>query len=242
MLIAVINQASVVSNTEAQIMCSAIQKQFDLHFNPAWGNAVGSNQVKFYSDASKVPGYAWQIALQDASADPSLAGVLGYHTIEGDKISGIIFAKVVIDASGVVLYDAANPNNTSVASVLSHECLEAANDRYCNIYALGPQLKQGNLFAFEMCDPVENDSYIISVGNQKVSVSNFIFPSWINSQAGKANMPFDYMKKLTAPFTMSAGGYLVIMDAAGNQSQIFGEEFLEWKKTAKIRGRMTTKI
>lgn len=233
MLIAITNQSTMVSNADMETMCKAIQTQMTLHVAPAW--SMLSPTVSFYADATKVPGYAWNIVMQDNS---TVQGALGYHTEVSDKIDGYIFAGPVLDNKGVVLYDPSNPQNTSVASVLSHEVIEAFADRFCNLYAEGPTVKgsDGNeytQYAFELADPVESGSYVVNVGTIPVSVSNWIFPSWFNSQATTAlNMPFDYMKQLSAPFTMSAGGYIVVQQS-GNATQIFGEMMPQWKRNMK---------
>jgi len=66
------------------------------------------------------------------------------------------------------------------------------------------------------CDPVESDAYPIAVLDKPVMVSNFVLPAWFDAQASQG--PFDKMGKLTAPFTMTPGGYLVTM-VAGPSSE-----------------------
>jgi hypothetical protein len=43
---------------------------------------------------------------------------------------------------------------------------------------------------------------------------------------------FDYMGRLAAPFSMTAGGYLIRMKE-GKVTQIFGEEYPSWKLPGK---------
>jgi len=133
------------------------------------------------------------------------------------------------------LYDAQNPQNVSVSSVLSHEILEMVGDPYANFWCDGPVTPQGNHYALELCDPVQQDSYAINISTDAtkpswVSVSNFILPTWFDP-AGKNpdDFPFDYLHKLTAPFSMSKGGYLIVLQA-GQSSQIFGEHMPQWRK------------
>jgi hypothetical protein len=225
MLIAVLNTSTQASNNDVNIMCQAVQIQLDLHASPAWNQK--SPTIRFYPDKTHVPNYAWAVTIMDT---PDLAGALGYHDEVNGKINALIFTKPVIDNGGVVLFDPANPQNTSVSSVLSHEVLEMFGDRYANFWADGPSITQGNQYALELCDAVEGDSYEIDVNGTKVSVSNFLFPSWFNPQAkSPENMPFDYLKKLSAPFTMTKGGYLIVQSASGAQ-QVFGEEVPEYVK------------
>jgi hypothetical protein len=220
MLIAVINQSTRVTNADVDTMTKAVQKQMTLHVAPAWNQKTPT--VKFYADQTKIPGYAWVVTMLD---NYSQAGVLGYHSEDNDKVDAFIFASPVLDNGGVVLYDSNNPQNVSVASVLSHEVCEMFIDRFANEWADGPVITQGNQYAKELCDPVEADSYAVQVkvglSNVNVSVSNFIFPSWFNPQGDASNLPFDYLKKLTAPFTMTAGGYMIV-DTSSNEQQVFG--------------------
>jgi hypothetical protein len=229
--IAVVNQSTMVSNAQASLMCSAIQVQLDLHFLPAWGLKAAS--ISFYADATKVPGYAWLVSLLDNS---TVAGALGYHEEDSDKPDAFIFAQPVLSNGGAVLaFDASNPTQYTVSATLSHEVMEMIGDRFAGTFCQGPQIKEGNLYCFEMADAVEQLSYGISVSGSVVSVSNFLFPSWFNPEAvSPQNLPYDYLNQLTAPFTMAAGGYM-IMGTLGNEGQvtaktIFGEKVPQWKK------------
>jgi hypothetical protein len=231
MLIAVVNQSTLVKDADVVSMCSAVQTQLDLHVAPAWHQK--SATVRPYTNTAQIPGYAWIVNLLDNSTQ---AGALGYHSIDNDKIDAFIFASPVLSNSGVVLYDPSNPQNTSVSSVLSHEVLEMFGDRFANFWADGPAVSQGSEYALELCDPVENDSYAIDANGAMVSVSNFVFPAYFNYQATvKNNFPFDYLHKLQAPFGMTAGGYLIVRKA-GVASQIFAqdaEQMKGWRREMK---------
>jgi hypothetical protein len=221
MLIAIVNHSARVTNADVNLMTLAVQKQITLHAAPAWNQKTAT--IKFYADAAKVPGYAWRVDIFDS---PTIAGALGYHSEDNDVIDGFIFVNPVLDNGGVVLYDAHNPQNVSVSSVLSHEVLEMFGDRFASFWADGPRITQGSQYALELCDPVESDSYEIDVTVDavihKVSVSNFVFPSWFNPEGTfSLNAPFDYLKKLTRPFSMTPGGYMIVESAYGVK-QVFG--------------------
>lgn len=223
MLIAVINESTLVTNDQVNTMCQAIQVQLDLHVLPAWNMKAGS--IKFYADKTQVPGYAWIVSMLDNSTQ---AGALGYHAEDNDKVDGFIFASPVLSNKGVVLYDSTNPQNVSVASVLSHEVCEMVGDRFAAFWSDGPGVVASDgqtytEYALELCDPVEGDSYAITVNGTTVSVSNFVFPSWFNAEATTPlNLPFDYLGKLTKPFSMTPGGYMIVRQS-GNTQQVFGE-------------------
>ena len=231
MLIAVVNKSKLVTNDQVQMMTLAVQQQLNLHVAPAWNQKHPI--ITFYADATKIPGYAWIVNILDT---PDVANALGYHSEDNDKIDAFIFCQPVFDNGGVALYDASNPQNVSVSSVLSHEVCEMFGDRFANFWSDGPRITQGNEYALELCDPVEGDSYEIDVtfngATHKVSVSNFVFPAWFNQQATSKNMPFDYLKKLSKPFSMTSGGYMIVR-SAGRVQQVFGETMPEWKQEMK---------
>jgi hypothetical protein len=104
MLIAVINESTLVSNQDVDTMCKAIQIQLDLHVLPAWNMKSGT--IRFYADKTKVPGYAWVVSMLDNS---TVAGALGYHAEDNDVVDAFIFCQPVLSNGGVVLYDPNNP-------------------------------------------------------------------------------------------------------------------------------------
>jgi hypothetical protein len=231
MLIAVINESTLVSNADCNTMCQAIQVQLDLHVLPAWNMKSGT--IRFYSDKTKVPGYAWVVNMLDNSTQ---AGALGYHSLDNDLVDAFIFAQPVLGNGGVtMIFDPKNPGQYTVSATLSHEVCEMVGDRFANGYSTGTQIAQGSLYAQELCDPVENDSYGIMVGTTNVAVSNFVFPSWFNPEATPSrNMPFDYLNKLSAPFTMDAGGYMIVATLS-NEGQVtaqhlFSESMPQWRR------------
>ena len=231
MLIAVINQSTLVSNDQVNTMCQAIQIQLDLHVLPAWN--MKSATIKFYADKTTVPGYAWVVNMLDNSTQ---AGALGYHSLDNDGVDAFIFAQPVLSNGGVVMvFDPTNAGQYTVSATLSHEVCEMVGDRYANGFSVGTPISAGNLYAQELCDPVENDSYGIMAGTTNVAVSNFVFPSWFNSEAVPSeNMPFDYLKKLSAPFTMDAGGYMIVATLTNEgqitASHLFNEAMPQWRR------------
>jgi hypothetical protein len=230
MLIAVINQSTLVSNDQVNTACQAIQIQMTSHVFPAWNLAGGT--IKFFSDKTQVPNGAWLVSMLD---NPTQAGALGYHAEDNDVIDAFIFAGPVMQSGGVALYDATNPQNVSVSSVLSHEVCEMIGDQFASFWAEGPSIvaQDGETYseyALELSDAVEGNSYAIDLGNNNlVSVSNFVLPSWFNKEATAANAPFDYLGKLTAPFTMTEGGYMIVRQGNDVQ-QVFGDKVLPQKK------------
>ncbi len=138
-----------------------------------------------------------------------LAGALGFHT----ESSGVDYAEALpppMPAAGQPLD----------GTTTSHEVVETFGDPSCNAYVTGPS---GRRLARELADPVESDAYpiLVRIGpeTRQVMVSNFVLPSWFNGSGG----PYDYLKHLDAPETMTAGGYFEYLDGSGNSQQIFAD-------------------
>lgn len=233
MLIAVINQSTLVTNDQVATMVAAIQIQLDLHVLPAWN--MGQITITFYADQTQVPGTAWVVNMLD---DATQAGVLGYHTVYSDVVDAFVFAREIFNHGGTAMvFDPNNPGQYTVSATLSHEVCEMVGDVFANSFSLGPQIEQGNLYAQELCDPVENNSYAIEVNGQQIAVSNFIYPQWFNQEATLKDAPFDYLNKLIAPFTMDVGGYMIVA-SMNNEGQVtsraaFGEKMPQWKQDLK---------
>jgi hypothetical protein len=217
MLIAILNQSTLVTNEDATTMTQAIAAQIRLDVAPLWDRAPAA--VIFYTNPKDVPATAHGIALVDTIKDQP-KGVLGFHTEDqGGKLWGVVAAKPELDNGAQV-----TTGNWSVSSVLSHEVLEMFVDPNCNLWANDGK---GSAYSFEVCDPVEAPSYPVS----GISVSNFVTPSWFDPLA-PAGAQFDKLGQLTAPFSIVKGGY-VVYETAGQQQQKFGDEFPEWRKQMK---------
>jgi hypothetical protein len=145
-----------------------------------------------------------------------VADALGYHTDE----LGLIFARVLAE------------NNAESGP---HECCEESLDPDCSVWKPMPD---GREVAFESCDPVEGDHYLqdatVGTETRQIPVSNYVLPSYFDPN-GQA--PFDRMGKLTAPFTMTDGGYMAVRDAAGNETDVFADRNLHVEHGGE-RGRV----
>lgn len=127
-------------------------------------------------------------------------GALGYHDFSANVPLSKVFIKDC-EADGV-----------SWSSVVSHELLEMLVDPEGVLAAL--DYKTGRFYAFEICDPVQGQSYKLGDGN--IEVSNFVYPSWYSRDA---LAPYDQLRKLPAPFTLEADrqGYDSILDVSHTQ-------------------------
>ena len=208
-VINVIDKSTLLQQPDFDAMVEACKIQLDSHVASAWLKGTW-NIVKNQPESVGFP-----IVILD---DPDQAGALGYHTESpGGKMWGRVFVKPVLNNKGSMLH-----GSMSVSTVLSHEIIEAYCDPNVNLWA---NRSDGMLIAYEACDPVENDSYEITIKNgSKVSVSNFVFPAWFDPQSPQG-AKYDYMGKTIKPFSMSPGGYLVTMNPKNGQvKNIFGSK------------------
>lgn len=224
MLLAVLNKSKLVSDADALLMTIACDIQLRRDVAPAWG--MTPFDVKFYT--GKPPAKALKLVIFD---DADQADALGYHSDGPDGYPyGRVFTKPVLNAEGKAV---SGPG--SVASVLSHEVIELFGDPECNRWADG---LDGNSYAFELCDPVEGDTYDIMATNRKVSVSNFVLPAWFDQNPPKGSQ-FDFLGLLKKPFTMTKGGYVVYRsygkekDSFARLNLQYGAKYPEWKKPGK---------
>jgi len=221
MLIAILNQSTLVADADVATMTEAIATQVQFDVAPVWDRAPAA--VVFYTDPAAVPAAAHGIAIVDTIQNQP-TGVLGFHTEDqGAQMWGVVAAKPELDNGGQV-----TTGDWSVSSTLSHEVLEMFVDPNCNLWANDGK---GTAYSLEVCDPVEAPTYTVS----GVAVSNFVTPSWFDPLA-PATAQFDKLGLLTAGFSVLTGGYMVY-ESAGKEHQQFGNQFPNWRKEMKT-GRL----
>jgi len=222
-LLAVVNHSTKVSDADVATMTRACATQLRLHAAPLWG--LQPVPVIHYGPGHTPPPGAIVLAVMDNSDQE---GALGWHTEDPDGTQyGRIFAAPVLENGGDAL-----TKPLSVASVLSHEVLEWFVDPRCNGWW---DNGHGVLYAAEVCDPVESDSYTITVGKTHVTVSNFVLPAWGDPQG---HGQVDYLGKAPGPFAMTPSGYVITRKGA-TETQHFGEHYPSWRKATKpsVTGR-----
>lgn len=192
-LITFINGFTNISDEEVATYVRAQGVQFARDVAPIWGNCPA---VEF-DPGSRLPSVdavpAWLSDTLDVD------GALGYHD---EDETGLPYIKV------------ANIDGYDWRTTASHECLELKGDSPANIWALGPD---EDMVAYELGDPVEGDSYEID----GVPMSNFVLPAWFDPNASPGSR-LDFMGKLTKPFTMTPGGYLIVWTIRGQPTQQYG--------------------
>lgn len=190
--IAVKNISSVVSDDELSAALPAFQTQVSRDFAPVWGLDA---QLELVTKDQKTPPGAWLLLVCDNSDQ---AGALGYHDLSSTGTPlGKVFAKTE------ALYD----GNWTVT--FSHELLEMLADPNINLTAFDEA--NARLYAYEVCDAVEDDQFAYTIDG--VLVSDFVYPSWFEP-FGPAGAVYNYQKTVTAPFELLPGGYIGYFDIA----------------------------
>ena len=220
----VANQSTQIRDADARAMTAACAKQVAQHI--ALAHFVTPAPVLYLEQGAPLPGKQSRIiTVKNDLDDPN---ALGYHTEDGAAhIWGVVGTSAAMGQGAKAL-----TGPYSISSILSHEIAEMFMDPFCSAwYDSG----KGYLVAAEIGDPVQSDYYMLD----GVAVSNFVCGPWFNPMAAKGSR-FDYMGRLTAPFSMSKGGYWVQL-SGGRTTQKFGEEMPRWLCEQKMRTETRTR-
>ncbi len=160
--------------------------------------------VRGYATLDGLPGD--QIAAMSILDEVDEPGALGYH----DSNVGIPFGRCKVS------------KDPTDGTTLSHECLELRADPFCNLWL---PLPDGRKIAREICDPVQNDSYIVKVTigseTRNIWVSDFVLPAYFvpGSQG-----PYSFCDNVDEPFGVSknGGGWRLVRDERGNITSEYG--------------------
>jgi len=101
-----------------------------------------------------------------------------------------------------------------VSVTACHELAEMMVDPAINLWADGPN---GSLYAYEMCDAVEEDEFAID----GIAMSDFVYPAYFELFRKAKSAQFDYLNLLTRPFELRKGGYSLVRKS-DKITQIFG--------------------
>ncbi len=205
--VTIINACTVLKDSDIARIVPDLQTQVRRDFAPAWGIDA---DLSFCPKGKAPPKNSWWLSILDTS---DIAGDLGYHDFTGAGLPlGKVFAKSDLD------------NNTSWTATVSHELLEMLADPDINLCATVHRGAHANkLFAYEVCDPCEDDPYCYRIG--KTLVSDFVLPSWFESYHHKGAR-YDFRGHIKEPFQLLSGGYISVYDikAGGGWKQIDAEQ------------------
>ena len=196
--IAFINQSSIVSDQEALSVMNALQIQLTRDFFPVWGE--NATLVFFSRNQQPPPGY-WWLVISDSTESAEAAG---YHDLSTEGMPmGYIFARVLSELG------------LQWSNTASHELLEMVEDPGTNI-CVRRQDDKGDfaLYAYEVCDPCEDDQFGYMING--ILVSDFVFPSWFEDFKHPDGTQYDFMNYITAPFQILEGGFISVNEEYSN--------------------------
>ncbi|HVI07346.1 MAG TPA: hypothetical protein VND65_03530 [Candidatus Binatia bacterium] len=201
--ISVINESTVIADTDLSPVVIALQKQVSNDFRPMWG---ADAELNIISHGAQPPGGNWWLVLLD---DSDQANALGYHDLTNEGLPmGKVFAASDLKAG------------TSWTVTASHELLEMLGDPNINLTVFDQASNSaGTLYAYEACDACEDDSFAYTIDN--ILLSDFVYPSWFEGFRAEGSTQFDRMNKIKKPFQLLAGGYIGVYNvtAGGGWTQ-----------------------
>jgi hypothetical protein len=194
--------------------------QIERDFAPAWG--VAPREVRVGGSGDKI--HFFDSAHQ--------ADEFGWHIVDA---RGLPYAHVFVAGSLAAGSDWTSGSD-SVAATAGHEALEMLVDPAANEYAFDGFRR---LWAHEVCDPVQADSYRIVARGLRVPVTDFVLPAFFNPWA---QGPYDHLSILKAPFSLANGGYAVCQKAGASTERrgrrftvTFDPALPEQRRRAKLR-------
>lgn len=205
--ISVFNKATTALPFKLEDLVTAMQSYVDDFLYPVWGCMA---KLTLTDDAVKG---TWSMVFFDNADVP---GALAYHDEETHQPVAKVFVETTLN------------DGEDVGVSATHELAEMLVDAPINRYASAGDGE--TMFAYEVCDPVEDQSFLIN----GLQMSNFVLPSYFEPDPLGQTQKFDQMGSLTKPFTLTDGGYAVIT-RAGHFRQIFGSQGKATKRSTQDR-------
>ena len=193
--IACINKATRRPRRALGKLTAALQKCYDRHFLPVWGYPV-----KLYN--TKTP--SRPTGSSSISTTPKTPGV----------------SAITISPRGAAAHQGLRQDHARGQRAGQRHRLPRIvrdGDRP-DRQSLGGG-EDGTEYAYEMCDPVEEDTFLVD----GIQMSNFVYPAWFEPFKHPPGTKFDHLGLLKKPFTLTKGGY-VIVKKNGKVSEEFGSQ------------------
>jgi hypothetical protein len=191
--VSIMNDSTVLTDASVKKVAEALQTQVSRDFAPAWGIDA---TISFVPRPQHPPANSWWLVVLD---NTDQAGALGYHDTTNEGLPmGKVFAKTDLD------------NHLSWSVTLSHELLEMLGDPDVNLTTFIQHTpRTGKLYAYEVCDAVEDDQFGYAIGG--VTVSDFVLPAYFepDTAAHTPGVKFDFCGHLDGPVPrLLTGGYI----------------------------------
>ena len=196
-----INDATEDLGVDFDRLIAALQKYLDKHFVPIWGTPA--KLVKGKEPRSGT----WTLLFTDDqdSVKAKRQGWLGLHHLEGNPVAKV-FVKPL------------NDTGEKVSVAASHELAEMLVDPAISLWAIGPK---GLLYAYEVCDAVEEEEFRVD----GIPMCNFVYPAYFELFREPRSAQFDHRKILRRPFEILERGYATVLkngkkvDITGSQAK-----------------------
>ena len=177
-----VNKSKIGLGVDFDELITALQQFLDDCFVPVWGTPA-----KLVKARKPRPG-SWTMIFLD---NPDSPDAEGYHDItwRGMPLAKV-FVKPTIEAKDLVSVTAC------------HELCEMLIDPMATLWCEGPR---STLWAYEVCDPVEEETFNID----GVAMSDFVFPAYFDTFRLKKprSAQYDYLNMVKRPFQLLKGGY-----------------------------------
>lgn len=197
--IAIVNASTVLKDAEIEKWITPLQRgvdQFCKDWEPIGAKPAQLIFIPLHHGA--LPRDVWPIYINRHSTDP---GALGWHTKEGLKVYGRVFAGDCIRFGVSPCVD------------LDHEIKETIGDPPADRVF---KMASGQLAALEACDAVESDDLKLDLGDG-VFGSNYVLPAYFSAKRGVKYDPLGALKSPCAGLT--PGGYMSVTQD-GQWSQV----------------------
>ncbi len=198
-VVSIINDSTVVTDDECRSLTAALQTQVSRDFAPVWGIDA---RLVFVPKGQAPAAGTWWLSILD---NTDRGGVLGHHDLTPDGLPiGKSFAGT----------DKHYGLEWTVTA--SHELLEMLADPDVNLAVLvHPEHGDAKLYAYEVCDPCEDDADAYSIDD--IKVCNFVYPTYFETFHRTGTTKFDHQGKLTGPVpTILPNGYISTLDVNGS--------------------------
>jgi hypothetical protein len=96
---------------------------------------------------------------------------------------------------------------------------------------------KGRLYAYEVCDACEDDSFGYTIDG--VLVSDFVYPAWFESFRKAGSTQFDRQRHIRRPFDLLRGGYIGYFDVTGGHGwqQLTKDGALNYRARPRVGSR-----
>jgi phospholipase C len=227
MIISVILQSKRLVRANVLRVIRAINRQIQEDFEPYWSFG-GQLRLEGMSDettnATKAVDMRGDAVLYLVDDAPSSEDALGFHEA---NFAGVPY--------GFVMLELCRKLKEEWSVTLSHEALELIGDSQANLLVKGPHPHERNrdvFHWFEMCDAVQEDTYLID----GVKVANFVLPLYftVDGEPGSRNDFLGLKKGELDSFGVRPGGYVGFYDPAkGDDDSVFADKRAERRASIK---------